>query len=96
MTKSDLVKTLADTKDIQQAVAERIINEVFDCMSNTLISDGRIEIRGFGSFENRQYVGRTGRNPKSGEMVKVAPKKIPFFKVGKEIKNRIMGYQNYA
>jgi len=90
MTKSDLIEALADKKGLHLTVADRIINEIFDSMSDTLITDGRIEIRGFGSFENRQYGGRSGRNPKSGEIVTVAEKKRPFFKVGRDLKERIM------
>jgi integration host factor subunit beta len=59
-------------------------------MTETLISDGRIEIRGFGNFENRNYDGYIGRNPKTGTPVVVKSKKAPFFKVGKELKEMIM------
>jgi integration host factor subunit beta len=89
MTKSDLIEKFAIQKNISNSVAEAIVSEIFNCMADTLIAGNRIEIRGFGSFENRDYEGYTGRNPKSGLEVTVAPKKNPFFKVGKELKELI-------
>lgn len=90
MKRSDLIDKLAEQKDISVTSAEAIVHEVFDGMTESLIAGKRIEIRGFGSFELRQYIGRTGRNPKTGHEVTVAPKKSPHFKVGKELKERIM------
>jgi integration host factor subunit beta len=58
-------------------------------MSRALISDDRIEIRGFGSFEVKKYRGYTGRNPKSGEKIAVGKKKLPFFKAGKELREKV-------
>lgn len=89
MTRSDLIDKLAIEKDISIAVAEAIVLEVFGSMTDTLVAGDRIEIRGFGSFELRQYAGHTGRNPKTGLEVTVKPKKLPFFKVGKDLKERI-------
>ena len=66
--------------------AEKIVNICFDTMIQSLYDDERIEIRGFGSFANRNYKAYEGRNPKTGKVVKVPPKKVPFFKVGKELK----------
>jgi integration host factor subunit beta len=90
MTRSDLVDRLAIEKNISIAVAERIILEIFKSMSEALISGGRVEIRGFGSFEVREYDGYTARNPKTGVQLQVKPKKSPFFKTGKELKERIL------
>jgi len=90
MTRSDLVGKFAIEKNITNSVAEKIVLEIFDSMSGALISGDRIEIRGFGSFENRDYDERNGRNPLSGLEVIVAAKKRPFFKVGKDLKDRIM------
>ena len=90
MTRSELTEQLAQNKLISIRAAEWVIQEIFDSMSDTLIAGGRIEIRGFGSFEIREYEGYTGRNPKTGLEVSVSPKKTPFFKVGKELKERIM------
>ena len=90
MKRSDLIEKLALKKNLPMYVAEKIIHEIFDNMSETLIAGNRIEIRGFGSFEIREYAGRTGRNPKTGIEVTVKPKKLPFFKTGKELKERIL------
>lgn len=90
MTKSELVEALAAHKNLSLVVADSIVSEIFGSMTKTLASDGRIEIRGFGSFENREYEGGTRRNPKTGTEVTVEPKKRPFFKVGKDLKDRIM------
>ena len=89
MTRSELIEQLAQSKLISIRAAEWVIQEIFDSMSDTLIAGGRIEIRGFGSFEIREYEGYSGRNPKSGLEVSVKPKKTPFFKTGKELKERI-------
>ena len=90
MTRSDLIEKLATKKDISNAAAETVITETFRLMSDTLISGGRIEIRGFGSFDIREYNGYMGRNPKTGVETEVKPKKTPFFKTGKELKERIL------
>lgn len=89
MTKSDLIEKLATESEITISAADRIVTEVFASMAKTLVAGGRIEIRGFGSFEIREYVGHDGRNPKTGEIVIVKPKKSPFFKTGKDLKERI-------
>lgn len=90
MTKSELVGQLANEKNISNTVAEKIVTEIFKSMTNTLISGGRVEIRGFGSFEVREYDGYTARNPKTGVQLEVKPKKSPFFKTGKDLKMRIL------
>jgi len=89
MTKSDLINVVAERTNTPVKVSESIINTIFDSMSETMISGGKIEIRGFGSFVIREYAGHTGRNPKSGLAVEVKPKKLPFFKVGKELKEKV-------
>jgi integration host factor subunit beta len=89
MTRSDLIEQLATEKNIAIAVAERVIQEIFKSMTDTLVSGNRIEIRGFGSFEVREYDGYTARNPKTGVQLEVKPKKSPFFKTGKDLKERI-------
>jgi len=75
--------------DIPLRKADEIVNKVFETMSNALLLGDRIEIRGFGSFEVREYGGYTGRNPKTGEEKAVLPKKLPFFKVGKDFKEKV-------
>lgn len=93
MTKADLVNVVSEKTSLQHKQAEMVINLVFDMMSDSLKKDGRIEIRGFGSFVNRSYAGYRGRNPKTGEQVDVPPKRVPFFKVGKELKEIVDGGQ---
>jgi integration host factor subunit beta len=90
MTRSELVERIALEKNITHAVAEKLVTEIFGSMADTMIAGGRIEVRGFGSFELREYGSYTGRNPKTGVETAVKPKKLPFFKVGKDLKDRIM------
>jgi len=89
MTRSDLIEKLAELRSISYSVAEAVVLEIFGSMTDTLIAGNRIEIRGFGSFEIREYDGYTARNPKTGEQIEVKPKKLPFFKTGKDLKERI-------
>ncbi len=89
MTKADLMALLSQKKNIQFKQAEEVINALFDLMSEALKENKRIEIRGFGSFVNREYKSYQGRNPKTGELVDVPAKRVPFFKVGKELKESI-------
>jgi len=90
MNKSDLISELARKKNLSYKVAGEIVNLIFDNMADALVSDDRIEIRGFGSFTVREYGAYTGRNPNTGKLIKVQPKKSPFFKVGKELKDRLI------
>ncbi len=90
MTKSELSIKLAAEKDITEKVAEQIVGEIFGAMAEALIHDDRIEVRGFGSFTNRRYEARAGRNPKTGESLKVKSKLNPFFKTGLELRARIL------
>ena len=89
MNKSDLIATLTKETDLPVRKAEEIVNMVFDTMSDALITGDRIEIRGFGSFMVKQYTGYTGRNPKTGELIGVPGKRLPFFKTGKELKEKV-------
>jgi integration host factor subunit beta len=91
MNKSDLIVALAEKEGLQNKEASEIVNMIFDGFMETLKKDGRIEIRGFGSFTVRHYKSYTGRNPKTGKHVKVGTKKLPFFKVGKELKASVNG-----
>ena len=91
MTKSDLIAALAVKEHLTEKSAMEIVNLVFDGFTNTLKNGGRIEIRGFGSFVVRKYGAYRGRNPKTGKIVEVKPKRLPFFKVGKELKKRVDG-----
>ena len=89
MTKSDLINRLSHQKNIPVARAESIVEAIFGAIEATLCRGERIEIRGLGSLELRQYGSYSGRNPRTGEKVDVKPKRLPFFKVGKEMKERI-------
>ena len=89
MNKCDLITALSEKEDLTEVDASRIINLVFDGFADALKNGGRIEIRGFGSYTVREYDGYRGRNPQTGEVVAVKPKKGAFFKVGKELKAAI-------
>lgn len=89
MTKADLINVIAEKAKLQHKQAEMVVNLVFDMMIEALMKNDRIEIRGFGSFVNREYGAYQGRNPKTGEVVHVDPKRVPFFKVGKELKEMV-------
>src|ERR1044071_9876341 len=89
MTKADLINVVTEKAKLQHRQAETIVNLIFDLMSDALKKDDRIEIRGFGSFVNRSYGSYQGRNPKTGTVVQVPPKRVPFFKVGKELKEMV-------
>jgi integration host factor subunit beta len=89
MNKSELVEALASEKGLTYKKSEEIVNIIFDSMTQELAEGGRIEIRGFGSFVVKDYRAYMGRNPKTGEVIKVNPKKLPFFKVGKELREKV-------
>jgi integration host factor subunit beta len=89
MNKSQLIESLAKEESLPLRRAEEVVNTVFGEMEAALIRGERVEIRGLGSFKVKKYDGYKGRNPKTGEMIKVASKKLPFFKVGKELKERV-------
>ncbi len=91
MNKSELVEALSIKKNLTYKKSEQIVNLIFDSMSQALIDSDRIEIRGFGSFMVKDYKAYMGRNPKTGEVIKVKEKKLPFFKVGKELRERVDG-----
>ena len=89
MTKGELIEIIAQREDFNLKRAELVVNTLFGSMSRALENGDRVEIRGFGSFEVRKYDAYTGRNPKTGAVVKVAAKRAPFFKTGKELRVRI-------
>ncbi len=89
MTKADLINIISERAGITRVKAETVVNTIFDSMVEALMKDDRIEIRGFGSFVNREYESYQGRNPRTGEVIDVKNKKLPFFKVGKELKDEI-------
>ena len=89
MNKSELVERLGENAKITKKRAEQVVNLVFEMMSEALSVGDRIEIRGFGSFTCKSYDAYTGRNPRTGETIHVPSKRLPFFKVGKELKERV-------
>ena len=91
MNKIELIQALKDTNNLSKSEAEAAVNLLFNAMNDALSNGDRVEIRGLCSFFVKKYKGYTGRNPKTGEKVKIAPKKLPFFKVGKELKDRVDG-----
>lgn len=91
MNKSGLIETLSKKENLTEKKAIDVISLIFKGFTEELRKGGRIEIRGFGSFVVRNYTAYTGRNPKTGKNIRVSPKKLPFFKVGKELKARVDG-----
>lgn len=89
MNKSELIEKLAERTGLNIIQAEEVVNLIYKKMKDTMVNGGRIEIRGFGSFVVKEYQSYQGRNPKTGDKISVPPKKLPFFKVGKELKERI-------
>ncbi len=91
MTKADLVEEVVRVTELPRKESETIVETIFESIIQALQSGDKIEIRGFGSFRTRQRRGRTGRNPKTGAKVQVPPKRIPFFKPSKELKDFVNG-----
>ncbi len=89
MVKSELIQKLAERAKISKTLAETVVNLIFKSMVEELSQGKSIEIRGFGSFRVRNYKGYTGRNPRTGEKVEVVSKKLPFFRAGKELRERL-------
>lgn len=90
MTKSELVAAISEKRtDLSKKDIEQVVNTIFNSMRNALIRNERIEIRGFGSFTVKHRDARTGRNPKTGSPVYIPAKRIPFFTVGKELRERV-------
>ena len=86
MTKADLVEEVIRVTEMPRKESETVVETIFESIIGALRENDKIEIRGFGSFRTRQRRGRIGRNPKTGEKVDVPPKKIPYFKPSKELK----------
>jgi integration host factor subunit beta len=92
MTKSDLIRQLAEANPhLFQRDIERIVSTVFEEVTEALVRGDRVELRGFGAFSVRQRSSRVGRNPRTGEEVRVPDKAVPYFKTGKELRERLNG-----
>jgi integration host factor subunit beta len=89
MNKLDLIEALKKEVGIAKIEARKIVDLFFDEMSNALVAGDRVEIRGFCSFYVKQYKAYAGRNPRTGEPAQVESKKLPFFKCGQELKERV-------
>ena len=90
MTKSDLIKRLADANPhLFLRDVERIVSTVFEEVTQALVRGDRVELRGFGAFSVRQRGSRVGRNPRTGDEVEVPDKAVPYFKTGKELRERL-------
>lgn len=90
MTKSELIEQLTTGNEaLNKREAELIVNSIFDTIGQALVEGDRVEIRGFGSFTVRERDAREARNPKSGDIVQISAKKTPFFKTGKELRERV-------
>jgi integration host factor subunit beta len=91
MNKSELIEFISEKLSQPKKKIENTVNLIFDLMTESLMNGGRIEIRGLGSFVTKTYGSYTGRNPRTGESISVNPKRLPTFKVGKELRERVNG-----
>ncbi|MCX5812494.1 MAG: integration host factor subunit beta [Proteobacteria bacterium] len=89
MNKIDIINKVAEDLKLNQKVAKVAVDTIVETIKQAIVKGERVEIRGFGSFTIRQYKAYKGRNPKTGQLVDVKPKKLPYFKVGKELKEMI-------
>ena len=89
MNKRDLIEQLADENGLSRLNSKKVVDLFFKSMAGALAQGDRAEIRGFGAFTVKEYRAYEGRNPKTGETIAVKPKKLPFFKVGKDLKERV-------
>ena len=91
MTKADLIEVVREKANITRVKAETVVDAIFDSMKEALEKGDRVEIRGFGTFAMRHYEAYRGRNPRTGEVIDVPKKRLPFFKVGKNLKRQVGG-----
>ena len=89
MNKLELIQTLANSNGLSKSEAEKVVSLFFNEIASAMVKGKRVEIRGFCSFFVKKYRSYIGRNPKTGKKTKIAPKKLPFFKAGKELKERV-------
>lgn len=86
MNKSDLTLEVARAAGLTREVSEAVVTAVFECITDALVRGERVELRGLGTFEVRQRAAHAGRNPKSGAALQIPPRKVPFFRTGKELR----------
>ncbi len=89
MTKADLIDEVAKVSNLTKKESETIVNTVFENITEALVKGDKVELRGFGSFRIRHRNARKGRNPKTGTSVSVPEKRVPFFKVGKRLREHV-------
>ena len=89
MTKAELIEKVSEQINLPKKDTEIIVNTVVECISDALYNGDKVELRGFGSFRLRKRNSREGRNPKTGDVVSVPAKKVPFFKPGKELREMV-------
>lgn len=89
MVRSELIEILSSKADLRHAQSEEVVDLFFGEIAHALTTEGRVEIRGFGAFTVRRYQGYAGRNPKTGEPLTVPEKKLPFWKTGLELRQRV-------
>jgi integration host factor subunit beta len=89
MTKTELIEALSNEAGLTRSKGKEIVKVFFGEISNALANNDRVEIRGFGTFKVKHYDGYTGHNPKTGKPIKIKPKKLPFFKCGNKLKERV-------
>jgi integration host factor subunit beta len=89
MIKAELIEALSNEAGFTRSKAKEVVKTVFNSMANALADGDRVEIRGLGTFKVKNYDGYTGHNPKTGEPIKVKSKKLPFFKCGRELKEKV-------
>jgi len=91
MTKKDIVLRVSDETNLKQIDVKRVVQRTFDCIVEALVRGEKIELRNFGVFKIKQRKGRTGRNPRTGTVVPVPPRKVVVFKPGLEMKKKVIG-----
>jgi len=89
MTKSKLIEALAAKQNLSTQDAKAIVDTILETMTEALVRGDNVEIRGLGSFQVREYESYTGINPKTGEKIKITPKRLPFFKPGKDLREQV-------
>lgn len=89
MTKAELVVNVAEKSGLDRRKAEKSVNALFETIKNALVEGDKVQIIGFGTFENRERSARTGRNPRTGEPIDIAASKLPSFKAGKGLKDAV-------
>jgi DNA-binding protein HU-beta len=89
LNKGELITCVAEKAELSKKDADKVVAAVLDCITDTLVAGDKVQIIGFGTFEVRARAARVGRNPKTGEELKIAASKVPAFKAGKALKDKV-------